>query len=189
MRGEITSGWMSWICRTCLLYSSVIVLNSVRQDITLGYNKLRAQRKSRDSIGVSFHTKGGAGWFTHCFSGPVLLESIQVFNVSAKSSCSLSITPCCCTPGRSEALKQISIKSQRASRIWTLTWFTVEWRARTTCHYLERTGTWPAWEHTLPPASPDCAACGEIWAEVPAGAAESPLQNTECEQRSMIWRR
>lgn len=36
MRGEITSGSMSWICRTCLLYSSVIVLNSVRQETTLG---------------------------------------------------------------------------------------------------------------------------------------------------------
>lgn len=41
MRGEITSGSMSWICRTCLLYSSVIVLNSVRQATTLGYVRLR----------------------------------------------------------------------------------------------------------------------------------------------------
>lgn len=47
MREEMTLGWMSWICRTCLLYSSVIVLISVRQAITLGYSKLQAQRKQR----------------------------------------------------------------------------------------------------------------------------------------------
>lgn len=149
MRGEITSGWMSWICRTCLLYSSVIVLNSVRQDITLGYNKLRAQRKSRDSICECFHTKGGGGWFTHFFSGPVLLESIQVFNVSAKSSWSPSITPCCCTPGRSEGLKQISIKSRRASRIWTLMWFMVEWWARTGMSWGRLAATWREQGHGL----------------------------------------
>lgn len=45
IRGGMTFGWMSWICRTCLLYSSVMVLISVRQDNTLGYNMLEEQRK------------------------------------------------------------------------------------------------------------------------------------------------
>lgn len=45
IRGEITSGSISWICSTCLLYSSVIVLSSVRQATTLGYNKLQAQER------------------------------------------------------------------------------------------------------------------------------------------------
>lgn len=40
IRGGMTLGWMSWICKTCLLYSSVIVLISVRQASTLGYNML-----------------------------------------------------------------------------------------------------------------------------------------------------
>lgn len=44
-RGGMTLGWMSWIWRTCLLYSSFIVLISVRQDRTLGYNMLEEQRK------------------------------------------------------------------------------------------------------------------------------------------------
>lgn len=35
-RGEMVSGWMSWICRICLLYSSVIDRSSVRQAMIFG---------------------------------------------------------------------------------------------------------------------------------------------------------
>lgn len=46
------------------------------------------------------------GLLTHCFSGPVLFESILVFSVSARFSWILSITLCCCTPERSDCSKQ-----------------------------------------------------------------------------------
>ncbi|KAG9348773.1 hypothetical protein JZ751_029090, partial [Albula glossodonta] len=39
MRG-VTSGWMSWICRSCLVYSSFMVRISVKQAMILGYSKL-----------------------------------------------------------------------------------------------------------------------------------------------------
>lgn len=64
MRGEITSGSMSWICRTCLLYSSVIVLNSVRQATTLGNIKLRENTGTlhRWAWGFFFSPNSGTGW-------------------------------------------------------------------------------------------------------------------------------
>lgn len=103
MSGGITSGSMSWICRTCLLYSSFIVLNSVRQASILGYSRLEAQRKtSMRGFRLTEWTESNTLCFTHCFSGPVLLQSIQVFSVSARFSWSSSIMACCCTPGRSD---------------------------------------------------------------------------------------
>lgn len=64
MRGEITSGSMSWICRTCLLYSSVTVLNSVRQATTLGNIRLRENtgRLHRWAWGFFFFPNSGTGW-------------------------------------------------------------------------------------------------------------------------------
>lgn len=60
--------------------------------------------------GLRLNRLSGTWYFTHCFPGPVLLQSIQVFSVSAKFSCTSSITLCCCTPGRSDRVnkKQIS---------------------------------------------------------------------------------
>lgn len=46
IRGGMTLGWMSWICKICLLYSWVSVLISVRQASTFGYNMLEKQRRS-----------------------------------------------------------------------------------------------------------------------------------------------
>lgn len=47
-------------------------------------------------------TESGMWYFTHCFSGSVLLQSIQLLSVSAKFSRCSSITLLCCTPGRSD---------------------------------------------------------------------------------------
>lgn len=52
--------------------------------------------------GLSLNGLSGTWYFTHCFPGPVLLQSIQVFSVSATFSYTSSIMLCCCTPGRSD---------------------------------------------------------------------------------------
>lgn len=176
IRGEMTLGWMSWICKTCLLYSSVIVLISVRQASTLGYNMLEKQMNDPWLCSERSFTSGmWITWeptelFTHCFSGPVLVESILVFSVSARFSWILSITLRCCTPGRSDGVKQT---------VWIQT-DPVDDLSLTggTSSYLGKIGTWLAWERTPPPPGRGSAVCGEIWEEVPERAAENRLQNT-----------
>lgn len=175
IRGGMTLGWMSWICNTCLLYSSVIVLISVRQASTLGYNMLEKKMEDGRSItllseklhvGINWEP---AGIFTHCFSGPLLFESILVFSVSARFSWILSITLCCCTPERSDCLKQTVWTQSDPVNDLRRTWETLS--------YLGKIGTWLAWEHTLPPPGLGSAVCGEIWGEVPERTAENQLQN------------
>lgn len=75
------SGWMSWICRTCLLYSSFIVLISVRQDITLGYSRLQAEE-----------TKEGESEKDLKGSGPRVALCITLTVSLVLSSCSQSRT-------------------------------------------------------------------------------------------------
>lgn len=69
MRGERVSGWTSWICRICLLYSSVIVLNSVKQDITLGYSRLKEQETVMDTFIKHFTLSGSRAMRHSLFFG------------------------------------------------------------------------------------------------------------------------
>lgn len=204
MRGEITSGSMSWICRTCLVYSSVMVLNWVRQATTLGYIKLR---DSRQVILLRVFLSGKRSKTgPHLFSGPDLLHSMNVFRVNARFSWNLSMVLCSCTPWRSGRIKQTQhavIRSdatlKKKAVYWAAlaTWqgliiYTVgeslankgEWLVRSSC-YLEKTGTGLALKRTLRPAGPPCAVSGGIWAQAPA-AAGNPLQHTRPTSHSLI---